>query len=279
MEDRTNKLLSALTLENEALRQQLASFLPPLPTEEGRREVGGGGRETSQDVESDSSSLAPGKDGGGGGGSSPPPLYLVLNAIGKDKNIGSLLRTAVAFGVKEVCVCGANAKSVTTFGAKGTERYGVIRDFPGRGGLEACSRWLREQGVALIGLEITREAVPISSRPFSGPTAIMPGNETLGLTDAQKALCSGFTYIPQFGNGTASLNVAAATAIALHSFATWAGYEERPREVGVDKFFVDTADKRLKGLVGEEQRASIQAERALVREVDGLLDDFPPVEF
>lgn len=308
MEDRTNKLLSALTLENEALRQQLASFLPPLSTEEGRRAGGGGGRGTTQDgtldkQETAASSLVPGKDGGsgggsatshkesletavsslppgkvGGGGSSPPPLYLVLNAIGKDKNIGSLLRTAVAFGVKEVCVCGANAKSVTTFGAKGTERYGVIRDFPGRGGLEACSRWLREQGVALIGLEITREALPISSQPFSGPTAIMPGNETTGLTDAQKALCSGFTYIPQFGNGTASLNVAAATAIALHSFATWAGYEERPREVGVDKFFVDTADKRLKGEVGEEHRASIQAERVRVRGVDGL-GDFPPAEF
>ena len=208
----------------------------------------------------------------------PPPLYLVLNAIGKDKNIGSLLRTAVAFGVKEVCVCGANARSVTTFGAKGTERYGTIRDFPGRGGLEACSQWLREQGVALIGLEITKDAVPITSQPFTGPTAIMPGNETMGLTDAQKALCDGFTYIPQYGNGTASLNVAAATAIALHSFASWAGYAERPREAGVDKFFVDAAEKRVKGDVGEEQRAAIQAGRALERKVDGL-GDFPPVEF
>lgn len=37
-------------------------------------------------------------------------------------------------------------------------------------------------------------------------------------------------YIPQFGAGTASLNVSIACSIALHRFASWAKYKERPRE-------------------------------------------------
>ncbi|KDD72967.1 hypothetical protein H632_c2682p0 [Helicosporidium sp. ATCC 50920] len=42
--------------------------------------------------------------------------------------------------------------------------------------------------------------------------------------------CDAFTYIPQYGRGTASLNVAVATSIVLQHFATWAGYAERERE-------------------------------------------------
>ena len=44
------------------------------------------------------------------------------------------------------------------------------------------------------------------------------------------AICDGFVYIPQYGPGTASLNVAVAASIILHRFATWAGYRERTRD-------------------------------------------------
>ncbi len=36
-------------------------------------------------------------------------------------------------------------------------------------------------------------------------------------------------YIPQHGQGTASLNVTVATSIVLHHFAIWAGYQESSR--------------------------------------------------
>lgn len=39
----------------------------------------------------------------------------------------------------------------------------------------------------------------------------------------QLALCDSFLYIPQHGPGTASLNVAVAASIVLHTFALWAG--------------------------------------------------------
>ena len=189
-------------------------------------------------------------------------LFLVLNAIGKDRNIGSLLRTAVAFGA-EVIVCGSNERSVSTHGAKGSERHAHVRCFPGRGGLAAAAAWLRARGVRLLGLEIAAGALPITARPFSGATALMPGNETLGLTDAQKALCDGFVYVPQFGNGTASLNVAAATAIALHEAATWRGAPEAPREEGRDKFAVAPPPRR--GEVSAEERQALREARERAR--------------
>ena len=50
-----------------------------------------------------------------------------------------------------------------------------------------------------------------------------------GLSTAQIRLCDSFVYIPQHGEGTASLNVTVATSIVLHHFAIWAGYQESSR--------------------------------------------------
>ena len=50
-----------------------------------------------------------------------------------------------------------------------------------------------------------------------------------GLSANQLKLCDSFVYIPQHGEGTASLNVTVATSIVLHHFAIWAGYPETSR--------------------------------------------------
>lgn len=51
-----------------------------------------------------------------------------------------------------------------------------------------------------------------------------------GLSSKQKEFCDGFVYIPQYGNGTASLNVAVACSIVLHHFALWANFVEHERQ-------------------------------------------------
>lgn len=51
-----------------------------------------------------------------------------------------------------------------------------------------------------------------------------------GLSDTQLKLCDKFVYIPQHGQGTASLNVTVAASIVLHHFAIWAGYSESSRQ-------------------------------------------------
>ncbi|KAL3133160.1 hypothetical protein ABBQ38_007053 [Trebouxia sp. C0009 RCD-2024] len=50
-----------------------------------------------------------------------------------------------------------------------------------------------------------------------------------GLSEHQLKLCDSFVYIPQHGQGTASLNVTVAASIILHHFAVWAGYQECSR--------------------------------------------------
>jgi len=49
----------------------------------------------------------------------------------------------------------------------------------------------------------------------------MPGNEGTGLSKRQRLAADSFVYIPQYGDGTASLNVTVATTMVLHQFTTW----------------------------------------------------------
>ena len=72
----------------------------------------------------------------------------------------------------------------------------------------------------LYGLEIIDDAISILDfNQNMLPLALMPGNEGHGLNQKQKDACDDYNYIPQFGTGTASLNVNVATNIVLHHIA------------------------------------------------------------
>ena len=94
---------------------------------------------------------------------------------------------------------------------------------------DAVAYLRRERGCEVVGVEIVEGAERVQDAPFRGSTAFMLGNEGAGLTEKQIGLCDRFVYIPQYGAGTASLNVTTAAAIALHHFGAWAGYREARR--------------------------------------------------
>jgi hypothetical protein len=55
-------------------------------------------------------------------------------------------------------------------------------------------------------------------------------------------VCDAFVYIPQYGAGTASLNVTVAASIILHNFAVWARFPEAGR--AGEKFVVGERPQR-----------------------------------
>lgn len=188
-----------------------------------------------------------------------PDCYVVVSNVAKRHNIGTLMRSCVAFGVKEIIVTGTGR--VQTFGAQGTERFSHVRTFPKA---KDAVTYLKALGVTICGIEITPDAQSIETHPFRGPTAFLAGNEGDGLCEAHKALCDHFVYIPQYGNGTASLNVTIASSIILHHFALWAGYVELAREAGKDKYAV-AAPALKDGSCLSEGDLALRAERAAKR--------------
>lgn len=162
-----------------------------------------------------------------------PACFLIVHNVSKRRNIGTLIRSAVAFGVRELCLVGS--QKYNAFGSHGTTDYLPITHFTS---LKTCCEYLRGQQLCeIIGLEIDDSAQAVDEEPFTGPTAFMVGNEGTGLSKEQRQECQRFVYIRQFGAGTASLNVTVACSIVLHRFCSWAQYQEREHQGG--KFKVE----------------------------------------
>lgn len=149
------------------------------------------------------------------------PLYLLVENVRKEHNMGALLRSACAFGAKAVLLCGAHGvKSFAS--ANGAGRVRVLQ-FPE--GVAAGTAWLRETAGTsffVCGVEITATSESIFAAPWRGPTALLLGCERSGLSSAALACCDHVVHIPQFGGLVASLNVAAAAAVAMSWYVSWA---------------------------------------------------------
>lgn len=87
---------------------------------------------------------------------------------------------------------------------------------------EECVAFLRENQIRLLGVEIDDTAQPIEAYLDSPmDTAFLMGNEGSGLHEKQAKSCDAFVRIPQYGSGTASLNVYVAASIVLHRYHEW----------------------------------------------------------
>ncbi|KAI9919111.1 hypothetical protein PsorP6_011926 [Peronosclerospora sorghi] len=155
-----------------------------------------------------------------------PHSYLIVNNVQKAKNVKHMLISASAFGVHEVFVVGQKKLDFQ----QGEEFLHSLRCQVTRlATLKDCQVHCKERNIRIIGVEIMQNAKRITDHPFHGDSAFIMGNEVWdknvlgsGLNSAQVAICDEFVYIPQYGGGTASLNVTVAASIVLHSFAVWA---------------------------------------------------------
>lgn len=198
-------------------------------------------------------------------------MILVNRGVSKKSNVGTLLRSMTAFNAAELGWVGSNHR-FSTFGAHGAAAFVPLRRFDT---LEKAREHYTRKGCEIIGVEITSDAVPVQSHPFKGDTVFLLGEEGHGLRANELAICDKFVYIPQYGNGTASLNVVVAASIVLQHFASWSGMPERGRE-GY-KFVVeggggggeegDEEDDGDKGETGPKSRP-VSKHRLLMLEAD-----------
>jgi tRNA G18 (ribose-2'-O)-methylase SpoU len=156
------------------------------------------------------------------------PLYLVIYNIQKRNNVRSLLTTAAAFGVQVILMvglpkfdCDPHGKDIPPQLKKPMEEGTfIISRFVA---WKECNEFLREHEIRLLGIEIHKDAAPVESffdSTFDADknTAILMGNEGQGLSETQMKSCRAFIKIPQYGQGTASLNVNVAASIVLQRF-------------------------------------------------------------
>lgn len=154
-------------------------------------------------------------------------LALLIESITSPFNVGSIARSAAAFGVERVWLTGNagapdHPKAQKT--ALGTERFMTWQRLSKSA--EAADA-ARDEGFRVIALELTSQAGPLHETPLTGDVCLAIGGEDHGCSPALLAACDAAAYIPQLGR-VGSLNVAVAASIALAEARRqeWAGLTE-----------------------------------------------------
>jgi tRNA G18 (ribose-2'-O)-methylase SpoU len=127
-------------------------------------------------------------------------------------NLSNIVRTAGCCGVARLKACG-NAKIDRTIARDGADQVQieVHRTLP------PVLKELKAEGYVLVGLEQTTNSQNLHEYRFQRRTALIIGNERLGMTDEELSLVDHVVEIPVWGLPYA-YNVANATAMALYEY-------------------------------------------------------------
>lgn len=144
------------------------------------------------------------------------PIALILEDVRSLYNVGSIFRTADAFLVQELVLCGFTPTpprkeiAKTALGADATVPWSAAPT------AEEAIREKHASGWTVLALELTTDPVPMAGLPAGHyPLCLVVGNELTGISTAALHACDGSVAIPMHGVKH-SLNVAVATGIALY---------------------------------------------------------------
>ena len=142
-----------------------------------------------------------------------PVFVLLLDLIQDPQNLGTLLRTAEAFGVHGVVLPLARAASVTPAVVNASSGATEMLLIAQHNLAQAMDR-LKEVGGWMVGLEDSPDAKPPDQIDLTGGIGMVIGNEAQGLRRLVREKCDFLMRIPMQG-GIDSLNAAVAGSIAL----------------------------------------------------------------
>lgn len=147
------------------------------------------------------------------------PLVVVLDNVRSLNNIGSVFRTADAFIIESICLCGITAQPPhpdihkTALGAEDSVHWSYYPDT-----LEAVDH-LKKQGYYVCAVEQATNSTMLDEMHLNPNRkyAIVLGNEVKGVRQEVVDLCDCCIEIPQAGTKH-SLNVSVAAGLVLWEF-------------------------------------------------------------
>jgi 23S rRNA (uridine2479-2'-O)-methyltransferase len=152
----------------------------------------------------------------------PDMLTVVFDRPASPSNLGTLIRSADAFGASGVIVTGHAADVYDPRSVRATTgslfSLPVVRIASHRPVLD----WLDAvraggTGVGVVGTD-ERGEIDVTAVDFTRPTLLLVGSETAGLSAAWREACDHLARIPMLGRAS-SLNAAMAASIALYESA------------------------------------------------------------
>lgn len=150
------------------------------------------------------------------------PVVVVLDNIRSMHNVGSVFRTADAFLIESIYLCGFTPKpphrdiQKTALGATETVHWEYVEHT-----VDAVNG-LKNEGYMVLAVEQAEGSISLENFTWpSSKIAVVLGNEVEGVAEEVLDICDGCLEIPQLGSKH-SLNISVAAGIVL-----WKLVEER----------------------------------------------------
>jgi tRNA G18 (ribose-2'-O)-methylase SpoU len=142
------------------------------------------------------------------------PFHVAIENWQHDMNIGSIVRSANAFGAESVHIIGRRRWNKR--GAMVTDRYQHVLQHPD---VAAFVTWAREHELPIVAIDNVPGSVRIETWPIPERCVLLFGQEGPGLSAEALAAADATVEITQFGS-TRSINASAAAAVAMHAWVT-----------------------------------------------------------
>lgn len=142
------------------------------------------------------------------------PIIIVLDNIRSLSNVGAFFRTADAFRIRELVLCGITAcpphREIhkTALGADETVHWRYYKT------TEAACEALKKEGFRIFAVEQVEGSTMLPDFKFEENTAYILGNEVEGVSEAALPYCEGAVELPQEGTKH-SINVSVCAGIVM----------------------------------------------------------------
>ncbi len=143
------------------------------------------------------------------------PIIVVLDNVRSAMNVGSVFRTADAFLIEKIYLCGITAtppnKEImkTALGANDSVDWEYIKD------TKDIIRKLKANNHQIVGVEQTKNATFLNNfEPLNKKVVLVFGHEVFGVSQEVIDLCDECIEIPQFGTKH-SLNISVSVGVVL----------------------------------------------------------------
>ncbi len=140
------------------------------------------------------------------------PFHVAIENFGHDHNIGTVVRTANAFGAAGVHIVGR--RRWNRRGAMVTDRYLAVHHHEDLAGLAAFAA---DRGLELVAVDNTPGAQRLETASLPRECVLLFGQEGPGVSVEARAGAALTVSIAQFGS-TRSINAGVAAGIAMHAW-------------------------------------------------------------
>lgn len=139
-------------------------------------------------------------------------LEIAIENTLRDFNMGTIVRSANAFGVRRVHVIGR--KQWNKRGAMATDKYLNVyyHETP-----QEFAEKIRKKGKTIVAIENNVDSRPLAAKPLPQNAVLVFGQEGTGISKHLLEITDETVYIEQLGS-TRSVNVGVAAGIAMYEW-------------------------------------------------------------